>query len=75
MAKQKKMYKITRTEVHDYGDGEIKKYEKVWYRPAVSEKQAIARMQWNNGENKYNMHADWWGDGARDVFYEAVEVK
>lgn len=70
-----KTYKITRIETYDYGDGNIQKYEKVYYRKAVSEKQALARIKWQNGDNKWNMVHEYWGDGALIVTYKIEEVK
>ena len=69
-----KKYKITRTETYDYGDGNIQTYEKIYYRSAVSEKQAISRIKWINGDNKWNMVHEFSGDGALIITYKAEEV-
>lgn len=70
----KKQYKITRTETHDFGNGEVQEYKKIFYRWGVSEKQVIAWIKNQMGDNKYNMITEWRGDGARIVSYKAEEV-
>ena len=73
----KQKYKVTRktvylgTTYHDWGDV-IK--QQVEYVYAVSEKQAISRVMFRYGDNKYNMLHDIGMDEAEKIQYEAEVV-
>lgn len=70
-----KQYKIIRTLHYDYGDGNIQDYKEEYYRWAKSEKQALARIKWLKGDNKYNMVHEFSNDGALIIYYDIEEVK
>ena len=74
MKKEVKSYVVIQTSIHDYGDGNVQRYEKKHYTKAVSEAQARSRVMRRLGYNRYNCVVPWYGDGARIETFEAVEI-
>lgn len=74
MKKETKRYKVIQTSIHDYGDGNIQKYEKTHYTKAVSEAQARSRVMHRLGYNQWNCVVDWYGGGYRMEDFKAEEI-
>jgi len=75
MKKLLKSYKVIQTSIHDYGDGNVQKYEKIHYTKAVSEAQARSRVMHRLGYNKYNCVVDWFGGGYRMEDFKAKVIE
>ena len=74
MKKVEKKYVVIQTSIHDFGDGNIQKYEKKHYTKAVSEAQARSRVMRRLGYNQWNCTTYWYGDGSRTELFEAKEL-
>lgn len=74
MKKLLKSYKVIQTSIHDYGDGNVQKYEKIHYTKAVSEAQARSRVMHRLGYNQWNCIVDWYGGGYRMEDFKAQEI-
>ena len=74
MKKLLKSYKVIQTSIHDYGDGNVRKYEKIHYTKAVSEAQARSRVMHRLGYNQWNCIVDWYGGGYRMEDFKAQEI-
>jgi hypothetical protein len=74
MKKPIKKYKVIQTSIHDYGDGNIQKYEKTHYTKGVSEAQARSRVMHRLGYNQWNCIVPWYGDGFRTEIFKAEEI-
>ena len=74
MKKEEKKYCVVQTSIHDFGDGNIQKYETKHYTKAVSKAQARSRVMHRLGYNQWNCITEWCGDGARTEIFEAIEV-
>ena len=74
MKKQEKRYVVIQTSTHDFGDGNIQKYETKHYTKGVSEAQARSRVMHRLGYNQWNCITDWWGGGCRIETFKAEEL-
>ena len=69
----KQKYNVYIVEHLDYGDGHTETTRKLagttW---AVSKERAECNVAYRQNGGRTWSHADWYGDGGRDTYYEAV---
>ena len=75
MKQIKKLYKVTKHETHDYGDGNIQEHTKDFTTWAVSEKKAISNIMFRLGINKWDLHCGGEGDGGASICLRATAIQ